>query len=155
MTIVKSHGDTPASHRYRCLRKRISELACATCICETRWQGRVCATKVLTSPQGIPPFYRIAEIHFSLMQDFEVCAALDRGKQLVAEAVLISSGGPPIFSVSGEETLNSSKWPVFTSRRIRGPIWPIRCDSAYVSEIGQSAKPNWTKQTTEETELYD
>jgi hypothetical protein len=46
-------------------------------------------TKVLTSPQGIPPFYRIAEIHFLLMQDFEVCAALDRGKQLVAEAVLI------------------------------------------------------------------
>jgi hypothetical protein len=113
------------------------------------------ATKVLTSPQGIPPFYRIAEIHFSLMQDFEVCAALDRGKQLVAEAVLISSGGPPIFSMSGEETFNSSKWPVFTSRRMRGPIWPIRCDSAYVSEIGQSAKPNWTKQTTEETKLYD
>jgi hypothetical protein len=102
------------------------------------------ATKVLTSPQGVPPFYRIAEIHFSLIQDLEVCAALDRGKQLGAEAVLISSGGPPI-----------SKWPVFTSRRIRGPIWPIRCDSAYVSEIGQSAKPNWTKQTTEETELYD
>jgi hypothetical protein len=72
-------------------------------------KAEIVATKVLTSPQGTPRFYRIPEIYFSLRLDFEVYAVSDRGKQLVAEAVLISSGGPPIFSVSGEETFNSSK----------------------------------------------
>jgi hypothetical protein len=72
-------------------------------------KAEIVAINVPTSPQGTPPFYRIAEIHFSLMRDFEVCAASDRGKQLAAEAVLISSGGPPIFFVSEEETCTSTK----------------------------------------------
>ncbi|SRR6202162_1449028 len=65
---------------------------------------KIVATKVLASPQGTPPFYRIAEIHFPSMADLEACAASDGGKQALAHAVSISSGGPPIFLVAEEET---------------------------------------------------
>jgi len=64
----------------------------------------IVATKVLASPQGTPPFYRIAEIHFRSMTDLEACAASDGGKEVLANAVSISSGGPPIFLVAEEET---------------------------------------------------
>lgn len=62
------------------------------------------ATKVVASPQGTPPFYRIAEIHFPSMEALQKCAASEGGKQTVAHAVSISSGGPPIFLVAEEET---------------------------------------------------
>ena len=65
---------------------------------------KIVATKVLSSPQGTPPFYRIAEIHFRSTADLEACAASDGGKQALAHAVAISSGGPPIFFVAEEET---------------------------------------------------
>jgi len=59
---------------------------------------------VLASPQGIPTFYRIAEIHFPLMADLEAFASSDRGKQALAHAVSISSGGPSLFLVAEEDT---------------------------------------------------
>ena len=65
---------------------------------------KIVATRVLGSPQGAPPFYRIAEVHFPAMQDLEACAASDDGKEVLAHAVSISSGGPPIFLVAEEET---------------------------------------------------
>ena len=65
---------------------------------------KIVATKVLASPQGTPLFYRIAEIYFRSMADLEACAASDGGKQALAHAVTISSGGPPIFLVAEEET---------------------------------------------------
>lgn len=34
---------------------------------------KLVATKVLASPQGIPPFYRIAEIHFPSIETLEAC----------------------------------------------------------------------------------
>ena len=65
---------------------------------------KIVGTKVLGSPEGIPAFYRIAEIHFRSMADLEACASSDGGKQALAHAVTISSGGPPIFLVAEEET---------------------------------------------------
>jgi uncharacterized protein (TIGR02118 family) len=65
---------------------------------------KMVATKVLGSPQGTPPFYRIAEVHFPSMQVLEECAASDGGKEALAHAVKISSGGTPIFLVAEEET---------------------------------------------------
>jgi uncharacterized protein (TIGR02118 family) len=35
---------------------------------------KIVATKVLQSPQGAPPFYRIAEVHFPSMQALPRCA---------------------------------------------------------------------------------
>ncbi len=62
------------------------------------------ATKVVGSPQGTPPFHRIAEIHFPSMKGLEDCASSQGGKETVAHAVKISTGGAPIFMVAEEET---------------------------------------------------
>jgi len=70
---------------------------------------KIVATKILGSPQGTPPFYRIAEVYFSSMQALEACAASEGGKQALARAVKISSGGVPIFVVAEEETLTFTK----------------------------------------------
>src|SRR5258708_33752014 len=66
---------------------------------------KIVGTKVVGSPQGIPPFYRIAEVHFPSMQALEACAASEGGKEVLAHAVKISSGGPPIFLWAEEETV--------------------------------------------------
>jgi uncharacterized protein (TIGR02118 family) len=66
---------------------------------------KIVASKVLASPQGTPPFYRIVEIYFPSMQALEACAASDGGKETLAHAVKISSGGPPIFLLAEEESL--------------------------------------------------
>jgi len=73
---------------------------------------KMVATKVLGSPQGIPPFYRIAEVHFPSMQALEACAASEGGKDVLAHAVKISSGGPPIFLVAEEETVTFTQTAV-------------------------------------------
>jgi uncharacterized protein (TIGR02118 family) len=73
---------------------------------------KIVGTKVLGSPQGIPPFYRIAEVHFPSMQALEACAASEGGKEVLAHAVKISSGGPPIFLVAEEETVTFTQTAV-------------------------------------------
>jgi uncharacterized protein (TIGR02118 family) len=65
---------------------------------------KIVATRILASPQGTPPFYRIVEIHFPSMEALEACAASQGGKETLAHAVSISSGGAPIFLVAEEET---------------------------------------------------
>jgi uncharacterized protein (TIGR02118 family) len=62
------------------------------------------ATKVTGSPQGIPPFHRIAEIHFRSMEALQTCAASEGAKETLAHAAAISTGGAPIFLVAEEET---------------------------------------------------
>ncbi len=64
---------------------------------------KIVASKIADSPQSAPPFHRIAEIHFPSMDALQGCAASD-GKQTIANAVAISSGGAPIFLVAEEET---------------------------------------------------
>ena len=70
---------------------------------------KLVATKVLGSPQGLPPFYRIAEIHFPSIEALEACAASEGGKETLAHAVKISTGGEPIFLVAVEETFSFSQ----------------------------------------------
>ena len=65
---------------------------------------KIVATKILGSPQGLPPFYRIAEVHFPSMEALEACAGSDGGRETLAHAVKISTGGTPIFLVAEEET---------------------------------------------------
>jgi uncharacterized protein (TIGR02118 family) len=62
------------------------------------------ATKVLGSPTGTPPFYRIAEVHFPSREALQACAASEGGKETMAHAVSISTGGAPIFLIAEEET---------------------------------------------------
>ena len=65
---------------------------------------KIVASKVVGSPQGVPPFYRIAEIHFPSMQVLEACAASEGGKEAIEHAMQISSGGAPLILVAEEET---------------------------------------------------
>jgi uncharacterized protein (TIGR02118 family) len=67
---------------------------------------KIVATKVIASPQGQPPFYRLAEIHFPSMTALETCAASAGAKETLAHAAKISTGGAPIFLVAEEETFN-------------------------------------------------
>jgi len=65
---------------------------------------KMVATKVLQSPQGEPQFYRVAEVHFPSMEALQQCAASAGGKQTLAHAVKISSGGPPVIMIAEEDT---------------------------------------------------
>ena len=65
---------------------------------------KLVATKVLASPQGIPPFYRIAEIHFPSIEALEACAGSAGAKETLAHAVSISTGGSSIFLIAEERT---------------------------------------------------
>ena len=72
------------------------------------------ATKVVATPDGTPPpFYRIAEVYFPSLEALQACAQSDGGKETIAHAVKISSGGAPIFLIAEEQTFtfgSSSLW---------------------------------------------
>ena len=72
-------------------------------------KSKIVATKILGSPQGTPPYYRVAEVYFPSIQALEACAASEGGKEALAHAVKISSGGPPIFLIAEEETFTFTK----------------------------------------------
>jgi uncharacterized protein (TIGR02118 family) len=65
---------------------------------------KLVATKVIASPEGTPKFYRIAEVHFPSMDALQACAASEGGKQTLAHATHISSGGPPVVLIAEEES---------------------------------------------------
>lgn len=66
------------------------------------------ATKVVATPDGTPPpFYRIAEVHFPSLEALQACAQSEGGKETVAHAVEISSGGAPTFLLAEEQTFGS------------------------------------------------
>ena len=65
---------------------------------------KIVATKVVPSPQGESPFYRVAEVHFPSLEALQKCAESAGGKQTLANAVKISSGGPPVIMFAEEDT---------------------------------------------------
>jgi uncharacterized protein (TIGR02118 family) len=65
---------------------------------------KIVSTKILQSPQGTPPFYRIAEVHFPSMETLQRCAESPGGKETLAHAMKISSGGLPVIMVAEEES---------------------------------------------------
>jgi len=65
---------------------------------------KIVATKVLLSPQGNSPFYRIAEVYFPSMEALQRCAASPGGQEALAHAVKISTGGPPVIMIAEEDT---------------------------------------------------
>ena len=57
---------------------------------------RFVATKIVATPDGTPPpFYRIAEIHFPSLEALQTCGQSAGGKETLAHADAISSGGAP------------------------------------------------------------
>ncbi len=66
---------------------------------------KLVATKVQSSPQGKPAFHRIAEVHFPSLEALQACAASAGGKETLAHAAKISTGGPPVLLIAEEQTL--------------------------------------------------
>jgi uncharacterized protein (TIGR02118 family) len=64
---------------------------------------RLVLTKVTGSPLGKIAAYRIAEAYFSSMNDLHTCMESDAGKEVVAHAQSISTGGPPLVLFCEEE----------------------------------------------------
>ena len=67
---------------------------------------KLVATKVVGSPQGTPPFYRIAEVYFPSMEALQTGTSSEGGKQTIGHAVQISSGGPPVMMIAEEESFS-------------------------------------------------
>lgn len=67
---------------------------------------KIVSTKALKSPQGQPPFHRIAEVHFPSMEALQSCAESEGGSATLAHAVKISSGGAPAIMIAEEDTFN-------------------------------------------------
>jgi uncharacterized protein (TIGR02118 family) len=65
---------------------------------------KMVSTKTVQTPQGMPAFYRIAEVHFPSLEALQRCARSAGGKETLANAVKISSGGPPVIMVAEEES---------------------------------------------------
>ncbi len=67
---------------------------------------KIVATKVVGSPQGASRFHRIAEVHFPSMEALNACAQSEDGKQTLAHAAEISSGGAPVLLIAEEQTFS-------------------------------------------------
>src|ERR1700739_197724 len=65
---------------------------------------KIVATKVVASQQGESTFYRGAGVHFPSMEALQKCAESGGGKETLANAVKISSGGPPVILIAEEDT---------------------------------------------------
>ena len=62
------------------------------------------ATRIIGTPDGnTPPFYRIAELYFSSMEDLKDALADPAGQETAAHAIAISSGGTPLFMIAEED----------------------------------------------------
>jgi uncharacterized protein (TIGR02118 family) len=72
---------------------------------ESKLKGltRLVLTRVSGSPQGRIAAYRIAEVYFSSMDDLQAIMGSDAGKEVIAHAQSISSGGPPLVLFCEEE----------------------------------------------------
>jgi uncharacterized protein (TIGR02118 family) len=64
---------------------------------------RLVLTRVTGSPQGKVAAYRIAEVYFPSMGELRTSIDSDGGKEVIAHAQSISSGGPPLILICEEE----------------------------------------------------
>jgi uncharacterized protein (TIGR02118 family) len=69
-------------------------------------KSKIVTTKMVGSPQGTPPFYRVAEIHFPSMEALQACAASAAGKEALGHAAAISTGGPPVVMIAEEQAFS-------------------------------------------------
>jgi len=65
---------------------------------------RLVLTKVNGSPQGKVTAYRIAEVHFSSLEDLTKCLESEGGHAFMAHAEKISTGGAPLMLICEEES---------------------------------------------------
>jgi uncharacterized protein (TIGR02118 family) len=73
---------------------------------ESKLKGltRLVLTRVNESPQGKIAAYRLAEVYFSSMDDLRASMESEGGKEVMAHAQTISTGGPPLILFCEEES---------------------------------------------------
>ena len=69
---------------------------------------KIVTTKITASPQGVPPFYRIVEVHFPSKSALEACAETMGAQETLAHAAKISTGGTPLILIAEGETFTFS-----------------------------------------------
>ncbi len=65
---------------------------------------KIVTTKIVGSPQGTPPYYRMVQVHFPSMAALKRSAGTAGTQEALAHAVKISTGGAPIFLIAEEQT---------------------------------------------------
>jgi len=65
--------------------------------------SNVATRRVLTPPNGTSPYYTISDVSFPSMEALQACAASAGGKEALAHAASISTGGAPLVLVVKEE----------------------------------------------------
>jgi uncharacterized protein (TIGR02118 family) len=62
-------------------------------------------TRVLMSPQGASPYYRIAELHYPSLEALQADFSTPEAQELGAHAASISTGGLAVSLICDEETV--------------------------------------------------
>ena len=70
---------------------------------------KIVTTKISSSPQGVPPFYRIVEVYFPSHSALTACAETMGAKETLAHAAKISTGGTPLILIAEGETFTFSQ----------------------------------------------
>lgn len=104
MTSVKLIVAYPQPTDVEAFEKACQQVHVPMAIANLDGKTKIVVTKILLSPQGEPQFYRIAEVHFPSMQALEVCSESSGGKETLAHAVKISTGGRPVIMIADEDT---------------------------------------------------
>src|ERR1700680_1673981 len=75
-------------------------------LAESKLKGmtRMVLTKVNSSPQGRVSAYRMKEVYFSSMDNLNRCIESEGGKEVMAHAIKISTGGQPLMLICEEES---------------------------------------------------
>jgi uncharacterized protein (TIGR02118 family) len=114
MAVVKFMVMYPRPQDIEAFEKLYQEEHVPMAVEKLQGKTKLVATKVVATPDRTPPpFYRIAEVYFPSLEALQACAQSDGGKETIAHAVKISSGGAPIFLVAEEQTFtfgSSSVW---------------------------------------------
>ena len=73
---------------------------------ESKLKGitRLVLAKVASSPQGKVAAYRISEAYFSSMGELQSSIESEGGKEVIAHAQSLSSGGQPLILICEEES---------------------------------------------------
>ena len=105
MPAVKLIGRYPPPADLATFERRYADEHVPMAVQKLQGKTRFVATKALGSPQGRAAFHRIAEVHFPSMEALQACAASPGGKETLAHAADISTGGPPVILIAEEQTV--------------------------------------------------
>ena len=62
------------------------------------------AAQVLGAPAGAAPYQRVAELYFDSIESLQSAMASAAGQAVVAHAMEISTGGPPVVLIAEDDS---------------------------------------------------